>query len=348
MNNTFARILGSLGLAALPAAAMAAEHQLTALGTFSNQLQSSEIERPFFEDLPEKFDGRLAVEFRTSDEVGLSGFDAMRMLKLGIFDVMAIQLGYVSGDEPFVLGLDLPGIAPDLELSRKVVDAWRDTFSTRLAEKYDATVLALWPFPGQVFFCKGELTGLSDLKGKKVRSFTPAMAQLIEYFGGTPVTMSFSEVYPGLQRGVADCGITATLSGNTAKWFEVTDTIYPLSIGWGIQANVVNNAFLDELSEADQTLLIESMKQLEDDMWELAVDSFADGVNCNTGQGTCTRGTPAQMKLTEIQEEDLEALRTATLEVVLPSWAESCDAVWPECSATWNEVVGPVVGMQVE
>ena len=114
MNNTFARILGSLGLAALPAAAMAAEHQLTALGTFSNQLQSSEIERPFFEDLPEKFDGRLAVEFRTSDEVGLSGFDAMRMLKLGIFDVMAIQLGYVSGDEPFVLGLDLPGIAPDL------------------------------------------------------------------------------------------------------------------------------------------------------------------------------------------------------------------------------------------
>ena len=54
------------------------------------------------------------VQFRTMDEVGLKGFDAMRMLSLDIFDVMAIQLGYVSGDEPFVLGLDLPGVAPDL------------------------------------------------------------------------------------------------------------------------------------------------------------------------------------------------------------------------------------------
>jgi len=337
-----------IGVTLLSFSAEAAEkYNLRALGTFQGQIQSSEVERPFFEGLAAASGGMFEVQFRPMDEVGLKGFDAMRMLKLGIFDVMAIQLGYVSGDEPFVLGLDLPGVAPDLATSRKVMDAYRDVFNQRLEKQYNAVALALWPFPGQVFFCKTPISGLADLKGKKVRSFTPAMAKLIEYFGGIPVTLAFSEVYPSLQRGVADCGITATLSGNTSKWFEVTEYLYPLSIGWGIQAHVVNKDFLKKLSPEARQKLTDGLKKMENDMWQLAIDTFQEGINCNIGQGECKRGVPGKMKLSKIVETDLAKLRKATEAVVLPGWGADCNKVWPECTKAWNDTVGKTVSMTI-
>ena len=42
-------------------------------------------------------------------------------------------------------------------------------------------------------------------------------ARLIQSFGATPVTLQFSEVYPALQRGVANCGVTSPTSGNSGN-----------------------------------------------------------------------------------------------------------------------------------
>ncbi|SLN61764.1 hypothetical protein [Roseisalinus antarcticus] len=99
------------GLALAPAAGVA-QTALNAIGGFSNQYQNSQIEKPFFEGLGEATDGAYEVRFRSINELGLQGFDAFRQLQSGAFQVMAISPGYVSGDDPFVLGLDLPGIMP--------------------------------------------------------------------------------------------------------------------------------------------------------------------------------------------------------------------------------------------
>jgi TRAP-type C4-dicarboxylate transport system substrate-binding protein len=280
--------------------------------------------------------------------VGLKGFDAMRQLKLGVFNVMAVQLGYVSGDEPFVLGIDLPGVAPDLKTARVVVDSYRELFSSRLEAKYNAYTLALWPFPGQVFFCREKIGGLADLKGKKVRSFTPAMASLIQHFGGIPVTLAFSEVYQSLQRGVADCGITGTLSGNTSKWFEVTTHLYPLSIGWGVQAHLVNKDFLDKMTPGARTALIAQFKKLEAEMWDLAIKTFDDGVNCSVGKDPCQYGVKANMTLVPVNPDDVAKLREATLAAVLPVWAKECNANYPDCTKLWNQTVGKAVSLEIK
>lgn len=326
--------------------AVAQTYDLRVLGNFTGQLQSSEVEKPFFETFGEESGGVFDVTFRTMDEVGLKGFDALRLTKLGIFDVMAMQLGYVSGDEPFLLGLDLPGIAPDVATARKVVEAYRGPFAERLEEKYDVETLALWPYPGQVFYCKDALSGLEDLKGRKVRTFTPAMADLVTEFGGIPVSLAFSEVYQGLQRGVVDCAITGSLSGNTANWHEVTDYLYPLSIGWGIQAHVASKAYMDKLSPEAKQILIDGLKSMEDEMWELADVTFMDGVTCNTG-GECKYGVPADMTLVEVPEGDPAKLQAAVENVVLPNWGKTCDASFAECTKIWNETIGEAIGVTI-
>lgn len=325
-----------------------AQVPMRVLGNFANQLQSSEVEKPFFLNLGRATNNMFEVQFRTMDELGLRGFDAMRMLKLGIFDLMAVQLGYVSGDDPFVIGVDLPGVAPEIATARKVTDAYRPAFAKRMRENFNSEVVAMWPYPGQIFFCKERISGLDALKGKKVRTFTPPMAKFVEYFGGISVTFAFPEVYLALQRGVIDCAISGSLSGNTAKWFEVSSYLYPLNIGWGTQAHVVNADYLRRLSPQQRDALLAQLKAMETDLWELAERTTQDGVNCNTSTGTCRYGTQAKMNLVPVKAGDAQRMREAVEKAVLPSWGADCNKKMADCTRTWNETAGTITGFTIK
>jgi len=337
----------ALGLAAL-SPLVQGQTPMRVLGGFSNQLQNTAVEKPFFEGLEQSSGGKYKVQFRFIDEVGLKGFDAMRQLQSGLFQVMAVSPGYVAGDDAFILGLDLPGITPELATARKAVDAYRGALDERLQARYGGKLLALWPYPGQVFFCKGTTSGLDGLKGKKVRVFSPALAALVEHFGGAPVTLPFSDVYQGLQRGVVDCAITASLSGNSAKWFEVTDHLYPLAVSWAIQSHVANADFWKGLAPAERDALAGRFKAMEERMWSMAESATQDGINCNTGTGKCERGTPAKMRLVPVTDADRKRVREAADKVVLGKWTADCRRTYPDCARVWNGSIGKVVGLEAK
>lgn len=346
-NKVFLRAASiAVGLAFCVAAS--AQVPMRVLGNFANQLQSSEIEKPFFLNLGRNTANMFDVQFRTMDEVGLKGFDAMRMLKLGIFDVMALQLGYVSGDEPFVVGVDLPGVAPELATARKVAEAYRTVFAKRLKDNFNSEVVAMWPYPGQIFFCRQAISGLDDLRGKKVRTFTPPMAKFVEFFGGISVTLSFPEVYQGLQRGVIDCAISGSLSGNTSKWFEVSSHLYPLNIGWGTQAHVVNADYLRRLPAQHRETLLAQFRKMENELWDLAERTTQDGVNCNTSSGPCKYGVPAKMTLVPVRKGDPERMREAVQKAVLPTWSVECNKRMPDCAQIWNRTAGKIAGYSIK
>ena len=77
-------------------------------------------------------------------------------------------------------------------------------------------------FGPQYFFCNAPVKVVGDLKGLKVRSYTPSMTALVQHLGAIPVTLPISEVYPALQRGLVTCGITSAVSAYAGKWAKVT------------------------------------------------------------------------------------------------------------------------------
>ena len=215
-------------------------------------------------------DGEITARFRSIDELGLTGYDAFRQLQSGAFQIMAISPGYVSGDDPFVLGFDLPGIMPELETARAVADAYREPLNERVRAMFDGEVLAVWPYPASMLFCRGEIDGLEDLQGRKVRVSSPALNDLVSYFGATGVTLPFSEVYPSLQRNLVDCATAASLSGYQANWHEVTDTLFTLPLSWTLQLHVANGGFWDGLSGEQRASLTAHSRTWRDEMWSVA------------------------------------------------------------------------------
>ena len=211
-----------LVLAAGPAVAQS-PNTMRAAGNFSSSVAHSKgIETPFFEGLARTTGLNLQMNFNPMDVVNVKPDDALRLLRSGAFDVMSVQIGQASRDDPFFEGIDIAGVSTNFEDLHAAIDAYRAAFDERLQRRFGSKVLTLWPFGPQVFYCSKPIASVEDFKGLKIRSFTPTMSGMLQKLGATPVTLSFPEVYSALGNKVVDCAITSPNSGNTGKWPEVT------------------------------------------------------------------------------------------------------------------------------
>ena len=227
--------------------ASAAAVKLRVLGWYGNQKQSTDIERPFWKDLEKNTKEQVAADFRTIDEIGLKGFKSMRTLRSGAFDIVSFQISFVGGEAPVLMGVDLPGLAFDFDGLRRTVDAYRPVLDANLGEKFNGKLLAAWPYPFQIVFCKGEMKTLADLKGQKIRVSGNLTAELVKQLGGAAVTLAGPEVYQALMQGVVDCAVTGSQFGNANDWFEVakTQNTAPLG-GAGVVLHVIRKEFLEQ------------------------------------------------------------------------------------------------------
>lgn len=290
-------------------------------------------------------DSGFAVQYNNYEGLGLSTADGLRLVSDNTFNIVSVQIGTAARDDAFFEGLDLIGVSTDMESLKAAVDAYRAPFDARLADRFGAKVLALWPFGPQVFYCNANVASVDDLAGLKIRSFTPSMSALLESFGASPVTLNFGEVYPALQRGVADCGVTSPTSGNSGNWPEVTTHQIPLSVSGSVQGIFANLDWWNSLTAEEQAAVTDAYTQLEADQWALASTINDDAIACNTGADSCSDHNKFSMTLVDVTQDDLDRVKAAAADVVLPDWAARCEATYPGCVAVWNETVGAARGM---
>ncbi|MEL6521488.1 MAG: TRAP transporter substrate-binding protein [Pseudomonadota bacterium] len=338
-------IIAALAVSALPAFA---ETEIRATGLVSTHKFHTALEQEFYATLSEKTGIDLAINFNPLDVVGVDMQDTLRMVRTGAFDIVQSTVGAAARDDAFLEGIDLIGVSTSMEQLKEVVDAFMPELEKRVAEKFNAKPLAVWPYGPQVFYCNAEIAGLDDFEGLKVRSYTSSMSTLIEALGATPVTMSFKEVYPALQRGVVDCAITSPTSGNTGNWPEVTTHFLPLGISWSVNAHFVNLDTWNSFSDEEKAKLETEFAAFEGAFWDLAEQNNGWAIACNTGGDGCDNYTPFDMVLVEPTTDDQAKVTAATMDKVLPGWAESCDAVFADCTTIWNATVGSVRGIELQ
>lgn len=323
--------------------------ELRVAGNFSgNKKQVDGVERPFFAGLAKETGIDLKVNYNPMDMLGIKAADALRLIKSGAFDVMSVQIGMAARDDPFFEGLDIAGVSPDMKSLRKAVNAYRAVFDKQLQRKFNAKVMTLWPFGPQIIYCNANIKNLADLKGKKIRTFTASMSALVDSLGATSITLQFPEVYAALQRGVADCAVTAPTAGNSANWPEVTTHLIPLGLLGAVQGHFMNLDTWNKFTPDQQKKLTAAFKRMEDQMWDIAINVNADAVACNVGKSSCKENKKFNMKLVPVTANMIARIKDAARKVTVPNWAKTCNKVDPGCSKTWNETVGKVVGITIK
>jgi TRAP-type C4-dicarboxylate transport system substrate-binding protein len=333
---------------AAAAAAYAAELPKThikVIGYFSNIIQTIKVEKPFYtKQLEKDSNGRVTVDYNNLDVLGINDFQILHMTQLGVTDFATTDISKMAGEDPVFEGCDLAGITNDIKTARKACEVWKPIMAEHMANKFQTRLMSLAPNPPIVFWCRDKISSIRDLKGKKVRVFNKTQSDFVTAVGGETITMAFPEVVPALQRGVVDCALTGTLSGNLAGWPEVSKYLLPLTVGWSISYEGANMKSWAKWSPALHTFFTKEFGKLENQMWDIGAQATEQGVNCNTGKGECTLGKKGHMTLVKISDADQALRKKLVQDVVLVKWGQRCGKA---CAEKWNGTVGKVVGLQI-
>ena len=337
-------LLAVAACAALPTGAGAeGPAVIKAVGTWGNLTNYQKHEGPFWnERIAEFTGGDIVGDIKPQTELGLKGFEIMRLVKLGVFDYAYGLPGYVASENAVFEGGDLSSLTQDIATQRKVANAYFPILERAFADTYNAKLLQLYPFPSQTLWCRDEIGGIADLKGKKIRVYAATLGDFVEGADGTSVTVPFGEVIPALEKGVVDCGITGTMSAYKAKWHQVATHAFVLRVGWGLAFGAMNMDKWNALGPNRQSALKAELDKLTDAMWAETAREDDVAISCITG-GPCDIGEPGGMVLVNPSDADLELRDRIASDVVLKRWAERCG---DECAANWNETVGRVLGMR--
>ena len=314
------------------------------MGNTSSSYIWTEAEKTFIEKtFPEASRGRVKIEGVPHDQAGLRGPEILSLLQNGTLQFASYSVSYMAGDDPRFEGCDLAGLTLDADKARAACNAYREVIDRQMQKNWNAKLLAFGGNPPQVFWCRGVIGGLDDLKGKKVRVFNNTMRDFLGGVGATAVSMAFAEVVPALNNGVVDCGVTGSLSGNTAGWPEVAKSVYPMSLGWSINVMAVNLNTWKRLDARTQAFILDQVKAYEDKMWATLKKADAEAETCNTNRQPCTMGKLASTTIVPVKPAEMEAHKKLVEGAVLSGWAKRCGA---ECAREWNETVGKVLGLK--
>ncbi len=321
------------------------EKEFRIVGTWGNLFAWKEFENRFWtEDLPNASGGKLTANAKPYTELGLSGFEVVRLLKLGAYDAAHAVTTYAAQDAPELEGIDLAGVFQDFPTYRKAINAYRPVIEEALASKYNAKLLMMYAFPSQQLWCNlqaGSGASLKDLEGMKIRTYSSTLGDFIEGLGASAVTIAFAEVVPALQKGVADCGITGTTPAYNAKWWQVANTNIRIRLGYAATFGAMNMSVWQGLSQESRDTIMEAAQKLEDEMWTRIAELDLIGMNCNAS-GPCPMGDPGGMTPVEPSDADKAQLKDIVTNFVLKRFAKRCGKA---CAETWNATVGEVAGI---
>ncbi|WP_417207689.1 TRAP transporter substrate-binding protein DctP [Antarctobacter sp.] len=338
-----------IAMGTAPVTAELAEKRLEVIVGNHTDAFTRDHQLPFYnETLPQASGGAITARAVPYTELGLTGFEIMNLLRLGTNDISWGVVGYISGDSPLAEGLDLPGLTSDPKVAYQLVDVYSPIIAAELEDKFNAKLLSITLYPQLQAFCKLSEAEMQDftletLRGKNIRVHAKAFSDLVESFGGVPVTMGFGDVIPALERGVLDCAITSSYVAYGFNMGQVANAILDLPAF----ANFFTAANLDvwnDLDDETQSFLTTQFAALDASLREETENSTIVGGNC-LRDGPCPLGEPSGMKLLNLSVAETETLRSGIRETVLTRWVERCGK---GCAAQWDATIGEILGVSLD
>lgn len=166
----------------------------------------------FAERVGEATDGKVEFEFYWGTSL-LSATDSLRGVGDGVADISIVNSVYYPSELP--VGNWLSGLGANLtgSIVHDVAAGGATAYETAqtlepLVEEWTANnvhpLMTVGSAPYNLI-CTEPLETLADAEGKKVRTAGETWTNTIEDLGMVPVSLSYNEIYEGLQRGVIDC-----------------------------------------------------------------------------------------------------------------------------------------------
>ena len=259
---TFGRAIAAAALMAGLAGAAQAADRVLKIQTSSNASHASlaYLKAEWLPKLEAMTGGSLGIELLPVDAV-VPRRETAEAISVGILDGDLTSINYFAGVDPaFALMGDL--IAGYDSADQIQAFCAQGGGKEMLQKLFDAHfpgvhVVGCGAYAREAFVSKVPIRGVADFKGVKVRSPEGLAADVFKRAGAAPVSMSGSETYGALEKGVIDAADNSAYANNDANGMHkiAKYPIFPGIHSTPILQFTVSDAVWQELTAAEKTAL---------------------------------------------------------------------------------------------
>lgn len=234
---------------------------------YGDGTHQTEVARSFAEEVNANSEGKLTIKVHSGGSL-IKHPEIHRAVKTRQVQIGEVFIGRLGNNDPVFKLDNIPFLATDFDSAEKLYVASKSGLESALA-KDKLKLLYTSPWPAQDLYSNKPVTSLADLKGLKMRSYSPTTARMADLMSTTPVNIPFSDVAQAFTTNAVEAMVTSPSTGvNGQSWDYISDftTIH----AW-IPKNMmfVNQKVFDRLDKDTQQVILTAAANAEKKGWAL-------------------------------------------------------------------------------
>ena len=243
----------------------AAEERLTANAGFpATSLLTSSDYTDFTKEVEKRTGGDITFDLYVGGAL-LPIATALEGLQNGVADVGNVVSAYVPTHLPRNNVVADIAFTLDDHMAAAYAATEMNITNAALQEewaKYDVVFGGGFSTPIYYFLCTSPIRNAADVEGKKVRTASGSHVAFIKSLKGEPVSVPFTDVLTGLERGSLDCATSSAENLGTAfQLWDVVKSVTLLPMGTHISGGawIYNKNTWNRLSDEQRSALFDQM-----------------------------------------------------------------------------------------
>ncbi|GAB7079419.1 TRAP transporter substrate-binding protein [Megalodesulfovibrio paquesii] len=281
----------------------------------------------FKEKVEARTGGSLQVEIYHSGALG-NDRELAEAVLLGEVTCTSVSSSPLAAFVPDLFILDVPFSFTSRESVWKALDGPLGQALDKKMEQKGIVNLGFWENGFRnITNNKRPIRTPKDLEGLKLRTMeNPIHMAAWKALGANPTPMSFGEVFTALQQGTVDGQENPYALIYNSKFYEAQKYISDTRHIFTAYVPMMNKEFLDDLTDAERTAVLETAKEMRDYQRKIAVE-----LDEKSRQGILASGIEAA----DLTDEERLAFRVATE----PALAMARERVSPEIVDLYRKTV---------
>ena len=230
-----------------------------------SNFHSENIEK-FAADVDAATGGQLKITVHANGAL-FKANEIKRAVQGGQAQIGEIIISGAANEDPLFAVDTIPFLASSYAEAKALWQASRSKIEEKFARQ-GLKVLFSVPWPPQGIYAKAAVNSLADLKGVKIRSYSPTVTRLIELMGAQAVTVQAADLSQALATGVVAANITSASTGYDAKSWEQLSYYFDIQAWLPKNVVIVNQKQFDSLDKLAREALLKAATAAELRGWK--------------------------------------------------------------------------------
>lgn len=232
-------------------------------------------DRMFVEDVKKATGGKLDITVHSNGSL-IKHPDILRAVSSGQVPIAEFLLGAFGNEDPIFAADNVPFVAPGYANAWKFYQAQKPFLEKKLKAR-GLRLLYSVAWPGQGLYSKDPVNSVDDLKGLKMRTYSPLTARLAELLGASPIVVQTPEIPQMFATGAMQAMITSSATGTSTKAWEFVKHYYKTNAWNPKNVIVVNERAYRRLPAAEKKALVAAAGRAEPRGWKMSKEREKGG-----------------------------------------------------------------------